>query len=225
MKCSSAALILPCLLLSACATATLVPLDAQSTVNRSYEVGEVQSATVGEPIITILSGRPVGIYTANYHYTPPGARPIPAGMKFRVVGSLGSDQWVVRNDGYNVSHNLVVDGRGFPVGWHPRSGAPSDLGGLAKPLFDRSEEIIDDDKSFRAEIIYSGISGTTLNAIYREYVNDLARPAFTQQLQYEVSKGREIAFRTIRFEVLNATNSELEVRVISDGGLPWVPKR
>ena len=64
-----------------------------------------------------------------------------------------------------------------------------------------------------------------MNAVYREYVNDLARPAFAQQLQYEVSKEREIAFRTIRLEILNATNSKIDFRVISDGGLPWVPNK
>jgi hypothetical protein len=228
MKCFGRVLALGAVVIAAgCATKTplMVPFRPDPVISRNYELGQVQSATVGEPIITIGSGRRVPVYTALYDYTPPNALPIRTGMKFHVVGTLGGDQWVVKNGSYNISHDLVVDRDGFLQGWHPRVGAPANIGDLQKPLFSRSEEILEDGKAFRAEIVYSGISGTTLNATYREYVNDLARPAFAQQLQYEVSQEREIAFRTIRLEVLRATNSQIEFKVVSDGGLPWIPTR
>lgn len=77
--------------------------------------------------------------------------------------------------------------------------------------------------SFKAELIYSGLTGSTLKVIYREYSNDYARPAFTTDLQYNLEESKEIAYKSIRIEVLNATNRQLDFRVVSDGDLPWLP--
>ncbi len=81
------------------------------------------------------------------------------------------------------------------------------------------------DSSFRAQIVYSGIDGNTLHAVYREFVGDFARPAFSQNLQYNLQESSEIAFRSVVIEVVEATNSRLRYRVREDGGLPWVPRR
>jgi hypothetical protein len=51
------------------------------------------------------------------------------------------------------------------------------------------------DKTFRRELVYSGKSGSTLRVTYREYVNDLARPAFYQELSYDLNESSEIVFK------------------------------
>jgi hypothetical protein len=69
------------------------------------------------------------------------------------------------------------------------------------------------ESSFKRELVYGGISQDTITISYREFVNDIARPAFTQDLKYDLSKGKEIGFRGSRFEVLNATNTSITYKV------------
>lgn len=62
--------------------------------------------------------------------------------------------------------------------------------------------------SYRHELIYNGKSKDTIWLSYREYMNETAR--FFQTLTYDLSESREIAFRDLRIEVLEATNSAIK---------------
>lgn len=64
--------------------------------------------------------------------------------------------------------------------------------------------------SFKQELIYNGKSKDTLRVSYREYVDDLARPSYFQDLTYDLSESKEIAFRDIKMEVLEATNTNIK---------------
>lgn len=66
------------------------------------------------------------------------------------------------------------------------------------------------------EILYSGISGGELRATYREYVNDMARPAFSQEASYDYETGQSttISFKGAQIEVLSADNNEIRYRVL-----------
>ena len=68
---------------------------------------------------------------------------------------------------------------------------------------------------FKQEFIYNGRVGDALKFAYREYLNDYARPAFTQDLQYDLSESKIIGFRGMRIEVINATNLEIEYKILS----------
>jgi hypothetical protein len=67
--------------------------------------------------------------------------------------------------------------------------------------------------SFKRELVYAGISGSTLSIIYREFKDDIARPAFSQELKYDLSQGKEIGYKGARFEVLKATNTSIRYKV------------
>jgi hypothetical protein len=43
----------------------------------------------------------------------------------------------------------------------------------------------------------------------------MARPAFNQDLKYDLNDGAVIGFRGARFEVIKATNTEIKFRTIS----------
>ncbi len=60
--------------------------------------------------------------------------------------------------------------------------------------------------SLKQELVYNGKSKDTIRMSYLEYVDDMARPSFFQELTYDLSESRLIAFRDIRMEVLEATN-------------------
>lgn len=68
---------------------------------------------------------------------------------------------------------------------------------------------------FERQLIYTGVAGGTLKLSYREYNNDLARPAFTQDLQYDLNQSDVIAYRGIRLKVLSATNERIAVQVLA----------
>ena len=121
--------------------------------------------------------------------------------------------------------NINSDGT-INKGWIYTHGAIADQGVWTKErLFVKSQVPIKQDKnSFRAEILYSGLSGNTIKTIYREYSNDIARPAFSQDLQYNLDESKVIAYKSIRIEVLKVSNAQIEFKVLSDGDLPWIRK-
>lgn len=67
--------------------------------------------------------------------------------------------------------------------------------------------------SYKQELIYNGKSKDTIKISYREYRNDMARPAFFQDLTYDLLESREIAFRDLRIVVIEATNSAITFSV------------
>jgi hypothetical protein len=67
------------------------------------------------------------------------------------------------------------------------------------------------------EIVYTGRLGENITFVYREFTPDnLARPAFFQNLSYNLSEAKTIRFRKLQIEVIDATNEQVSVKVISD---------
>ena len=68
---------------------------------------------------------------------------------------------------------------------------------------------------FRRHLIYTGKSGSILHLVYREFINDLARPAFSQDLNFDLSEGRVIGFKGAQFEIAAATNTTITYKMIT----------
>jgi hypothetical protein len=67
----------------------------------------------------------------------------------------------------------------------------------------------------KQQFIYNGKSGNQIKFIYREFINDMARPAFTQELQYDLSEGNIIGFKGLRIEIISISNIEIEYKIIN----------
>ena len=79
------------------------------------------------------------------------------------------------------------------------------------------EEIELDPGYLNYELIYAGTDGKLITMTYREYTPDnLARPAFFQNLVYEAGKS-EIRFRDTAIQIHEATNEKIVYTVLSDG--------
>lgn len=65
---------------------------------------------------------------------------------------------------------------------------------------------------FHVEVLYQGVSKGEIKISYREFMNDMARPAFNQDLSYELnSKGpTAIGFKGMRLRVLKADSQSIE---------------
>jgi len=102
------------------------------------------------------------------------------------------------------------------VFWSPRSSGTAFVDRPAVPIAlgpapDMIEVAADNRKK---ELIYTGVSKNIISILYREYQNDMARPAFSQELKYDLGEGRTIGFKGARFEVVKATNLGITYRVL-----------
>jgi len=70
------------------------------------------------------------------------------------------------------------------------------------------------ENSFKQELIYLGVQQNTITILYREFKDSIARPAFSQEIKYDLSQGREIGYKGARFEILKASNTELTYKVL-----------
>jgi hypothetical protein len=66
------------------------------------------------------------------------------------------------------------------------------------------------------ELIYGGINNVSISITYREFTRDnLARPAFFQNLIYETS-AKEIRFKNFKVVVIDSTNEKITYKIIED---------
>ncbi|MEN5362253.1 hypothetical protein [Brevundimonas intermedia] len=72
-----------------------------------------------------------------------------------------------------------------------------------------------DSPGFRQELIYNGRIGDSLKFLYREFSGDMMRPPFSQEVQYDLKDSTTIGFRGVRIEIVEATNTQLQYRVLS----------
>jgi len=72
--------------------------------------------------------------------------------------------------------------------------------------------------SFKYVALYQGKKGDSIKISFREFKNDMARPAFTQDIEYELNNDGTtiIGFKGLRIEILKATNMNITYKVIKD---------
>ena len=68
--------------------------------------------------------------------------------------------------------------------------------------------------SFIQEFLYNGRVDNALKFVYREFSGDLARPAFTQEIQYDLDQSNTIGFKSLRIEIIEATNTNITFKVL-----------
>ena len=89
-----------------------------------------------------------------------------------------------------------------------------------KELLDSSEytkkTVIDvNDYYFEQQLIYTGAEGKILKFSYREFADGTARPAFTVDATYDLSKDNIIRFKGAVLEILNYDNQSIKYKVLS----------
>jgi len=61
---------------------------------------------------------------------------------------------------------------------------------------------------------YSGKSGSVLKFTYSEFIEGLARDAFTREFTVDLNEGNTGAYKGAVFEVLEATNANITYKII-----------
>jgi len=215
--------------LAGCATPAPGPLrNAFPRIETRHipELNAIGKAGVGDPMMsTEWVSRVSGISiaeTVSETVNPPGITSVVRGDYELFATSLEGDYYQGRST-YSVP--------GTSISVSERSGVfvPDDKSKSAviyhfvqgyrygtKPVAYVPKEIIKiTSESFRRELVYSGISQNTITVVYREFKDSSARPAFTQEVKYDLSQDRVIGYQGARFEVLNAGNTDITYKVIS----------
>lgn len=73
---------------------------------------------------------------------------------------------------------------------------------------------IANDNSFQQTLIYSGKVGNKINIGYREFSSNLARPAFNNDVEYDLNESKQIGYKGALIEVIDATNQGIKYKVL-----------
>jgi hypothetical protein len=68
--------------------------------------------------------------------------------------------------------------------------------------------------SFQQTLIYNGKVGNKVNIGYREFSASLARPAFNNNVEYDLSESRVVGYKGAQLEILEATNQHIKYKVL-----------
>ncbi|MFK7976401.1 MAG: hypothetical protein AB8C02_09715 [Halioglobus sp.] len=231
------AILLAILTLFGCATfrppwTRLAAVDHPTDFERSYEPLVSYSVSVGDRMLGASKARMIEYYEPLQEYAIPwrGARLASSKWfpQYRWNGTEGD--FVLKSPNYfngaigiisseegAVPPNPVmrIDGKGsldrYPIGNADEN----------SPVFRKQVILIPIDDGFQFELLYTGRSKDSISILYREYIGDLSRSSFYQELTYDLAESNVIQFRSIRIEVAEATNSEIRYKVLEDGNLEW----
>lgn len=203
---------------------------------KTYDIGLVQLVNTGSTMITVYNLYLWPSYKIKHEYS----------FGHRLASLLTPDQeWVAYR---TLGDNYILTSKDYAYPWLGIEIRPNGDIGNGRPWIDTRNNrrgrykwekwevsglqvfislegypVKEKEGSFKAELIYSGITKNTIHITYREFIKNLARPAFYQELRYDLSESNLITFRSLKIKVLEADNSGIEFQVMDDAGLPWMP--
>lgn len=220
-------------------------IDSYS-LGKEYEVsvGEVMLFRKDGRIYTVFKTtvgfQPPPYLAAQFPFVPAGTACIAIGR--RMNGDIVCDPHLQTNKGsfaqsdycllVTTENNIYGDTacpRGAPVTYMRAPLAPfgKDIIIPANEIYPRQWEIPQKDVlkntkmtmegTFKQELIYNGKQKDTLRLTYREFKDDFARAAFTQDLTYDLTESKTIGFKKMKIDVIEATNSYIKFKVIESG--------
>lgn len=81
---------------------------------------------------------------------------------------------------------------------------------------DRSIIGIASDNSFQQTLIYSGRVGSKINIGYREFSSNVARPAFNNDVEYDLNESKQIGYKGALLEIIDANNQSIKYKVLKN---------
>lgn len=76
------------------------------------------------------------------------------------------------------------------------------------------------DNSFQQTLIYSGKVGNKINIGYREFSSNMARPAFNNDVEYDLSESRQIGYKGALLDIIDANNQSITFKVLRNFNKP-----
>ena len=66
---------------------------------------------------------------------------------------------------------------------------------------------------FKTQLIYLGREKNFVRFSYREFIGDMIRPAFTQELVYDLNETKIIGYKGVRIEIFSTSNTGITYKV------------
>lgn len=80
--------------------------------------------------------------------------------------------------------------------------------------YERKKQLSERGNSFQQTLIYSGRVGNKINIGYREFSNNTARPAFNNDVEYDLSSSNTIGYKGALIEVIQTDNSSITYKLV-----------
>jgi hypothetical protein len=80
--------------------------------------------------------------------------------------------------------------------------------------FEKKNKAVVFQDSFQQTLIYNGRIGNKVNVGYREFSGNYARPAFNNNVEYDLSDSNVIGYKGAQIEVIEATNQYVKYKVL-----------
>jgi len=227
--------------LALCAGCVSVQLTSSAPTTRSevvqeknYQLGQPRSIVVGEQLIRVkdyqVTVRESVAYKAERPISIEGGPvriDLTEGQILRVLGQrvvgqqnftvLGLNRFGIQVFPDGRIHNKVINGYGFGTSAVVEMVYTFNISPAGASLVPVNEQSIRRE-AFRQnyEIVFNGIDGSAMRFQYREYSpDDLARPAFSQELSYPVTSST-IRFRNLQIRVIGVNAERIEYEVVND---------
>lgn len=168
--------------------------------NKSYKLGKIIKVSTGSTILKIENIYLRPAYTPISEFKPPSTgllgvkswSNLVPGQIWKAIYET-NDGLIIFNPLYSnwIGINIFPDGR-INKGWTSIQNGMTMIQGTwpKDPVFKKINGYAEKG-SFIAELIYTGLNGHNINIVYREYVDGLARPAFYQELTYNLDESKE----------------------------------
>ena len=207
-------------------TAKYEPANPNFSLIESPPVGQLTKVNVGQSMIENYTGMMLdGFYSNEYHdLNIPGVHS--AGMlpynvspdkEYVVWGKLENGDLLLRNKVYVRTRiigekpmkpnecALLAHQNGEVYAWTYYF-----IGGvISEPLdtiIKMNPKKVHIKGRYSKELLYNGKTKDAIKLQYREYTNDMARPAFYQELSYDLNESKMIGFQGMEIEIVEATN-------------------
>lgn len=200
--------------ISGCVSVKYNGSDTASTLIDRPEIGQVVVASLGDPLLE--KGIIVEEKVLEVYKTIGGALYTIPALKYPQIGhdekyDFYSAQGVIKGDLADPISALSLDKT-----TNNELCVVTTFGNLVcyQGDYKRTTRISEHGTSFRQTLLYSGRVGDKLKISYREFSNDIARPAFNNEVEYDFSTSKTIGYKDAILEVINADNNSITYKVI-----------
>lgn len=73
-----------------------------------------------------------------------------------------------------------------------------------------------DEKKLQQVLYYNGKVGNKINIGYREFLDNMARPAFSNDVEYDLKESKTIAYKGAIIEVIDANNQSITYKLVKN---------
>ena len=103
------------------------------------------------------------------------------------------------------------------VGYCGYSSKIKPIGIIAEKDYDIIEhKSFAEDSYFQQTLTYQGLNNNIINISYREYINDYARPSFSNEAVYDISTNKQIIYKGCIIEIIKVTSGSITYKLIKD---------